>query len=91
MNKSLSLLTLTILLFCISAEPYKKVINSISKDALCLDGSSPYFYIHQGTEKNKFLIFFEGGGLCGEVTSGQTYESCYNRSFTDLGSSKYAA
>ena len=42
----------------------------------------------QGENKNNYLIYFEGGGFCGEPTLSETLESCYNRSFTLLGSSK---
>lgn len=34
------------------------------------------------------MIFFEGGGWCGDVDLQSTVENCYQRSLTDLGSSK---
>jgi hypothetical protein len=42
--------------------------------------------------KNKFVIFFQGGGLCVGVSRAETLESCYRRSYTHWGSSsKYPA
>jgi hypothetical protein len=32
--------------------------------AKCLDGTSPALYFQAGTESDKFLIYFESGGLC---------------------------
>lgn len=34
------------------------------------------------------MIFFEGGGWCGDKDLASTTENCYQRSLTDLGSSK---
>lgn len=38
--------------------------------AACLDGSPPGFYLHEGfgENKNNYLIFFAGGGFCGDST-----------------------
>lgn len=55
--------------------------------AKCLDGSTPAFYFHPGTEADKFLIFFESGGLCRGDGLADMIEYCYKRSFTNLGSS----
>ena len=56
--------------------------------AMCLDGSPAGFYYHPGSgaSKNKFLIYFHGGGFCEGVTLAETLEACYKRSFTSLGS-----
>ena len=48
--------------------------------ARCLDGSPPVYYIQQNSEKNKWFIFHEGGGLC------KSTEDCYVRSKQRLGS-----
>ncbi len=66
---------------------YRKVIHNTDPEAKCLDGSPASLYIHEGTEKDKFLLFFNGGGFCGSLTLSDTLETCYQRSKTDLGSS----
>ena len=57
--------------------------NSSENGAVCLDGSPPGFYLRNGTslEKSKWIIFFQGGAWCYDE------ESCYQRSYTALGSS----
>ena len=40
------------------------LIRHNSAAARCLDGSSAALYIHPATNSNKFVIYFEGGGLC---------------------------
>lgn len=50
--------------FCISGWNYKKVVHFTDPEAKCLDGSPPAIYVHQGTEKDKFMIFLQGGGYC---------------------------
>ena len=37
-------------------------------DALCLDGTQGAYYVREGTESDKFLLYFEGGGWCGLTT-----------------------
>lgn len=74
-----------------SADPqsyYKKLLPNYDPEARCLDGSPSLLYVHEGRDTKNFLIFFEGGGLCGEETLAKTVESCYQRSKTLLGSSK---
>ncbi len=34
------------------------------------------------------MVYFQGGGFCGNVDLASTLESCYQRSNTDLGTSK---
>ena len=70
-------------------ELYQKVIHNIDPEAKCLDGSPGLLYIHQGSEKGKFMIHFEGGGFCAGMTLAETIDFCYNRTKTHLGSSKY--
>lgn len=61
-------------------------IRYLSKDssARCLDGTSPAYYVRQGSGSgaNKWIVFFEGGGWCYDL------EQCNLRSNTHLGSSK---
>ena len=68
---------------------YKKVVHNYDPEAKCLDGSPGLLYVHEGGEKDKILIFLEGGGLCGEETLEKTLESCYGRTSNIMGSSKY--
>ena len=79
---------LTLFLAIAQAAPYKKVIHNTDPKAKCLDGSSPAVYLHQGEEKDKFLIYFQGGGYCEGTTLSEVLDSCYQRSKSMLGSSK---
>lgn len=66
---------------------YKKVVLD-NPDALCLDGSRGAYYVHEGTQKNKWILSFEGGGWCGSSAGlAETLDDCLVRSGTDLGSS----
>eukprot|EP00928_Gymnodinium_smaydae_P031379 TRINITY_DN23043_c0_g1_i1.p1 TRINITY_DN23043_c0_g1~~TRINITY_DN23043_c0_g1_i1.p1 ORF type:complete len:304 (+),score=34.34 TRINITY_DN23043_c0_g1_i1:56-967(+) len=59
--------------------------------ATCLDGSPGLYYIRLGNELTKFFVVMEGGGWC-DMGSGRNcsmVQSCYDRSFNYLGSSKY--
>jgi hypothetical protein len=55
-----------------------------------LDGSPHALYIHEGSGANKdsFIVYFQGGGYCGDVNLSATLESCYQRSNTELGTTK---
>lgn len=46
---------------------YNLVLHSQDGGAACLDGSPPGLYIHEGTgtNKNKFMMYFDSGGFCG--------------------------
>jgi hypothetical protein len=58
-------IALAFVCLAITAEqPYKKIVHNTDPKAKCLDGSSPALYFHQGEEKNKILIYFQGGGYC---------------------------
>jgi len=65
---------------------HKVIVND--KDALCLDGTFGAYYLYQGKSTTKFIIYFEGGAWCGDKDLASTTESCYQRSKTDLGSTK---
>lgn len=81
-------IALSLFLIIAHAAPYKKVIHNTDPKAKCLDGSSPAVYLHQGEDKDKFLIYFQGGGYCEGTGLSQVLDSCYQRSKTTLGSSK---
>ena len=51
--------------------------------ARCLDGSPAGYYYREGMERDKFVIYLEGGGLC------ITPIDCHHRAKTHLGSSKH--
>ena len=55
--------------------------------AKCLDGSPAALYYLEGVQSDKFVVYFEGGGLCRGDGPAETIEYCYKRSFTGLGSS----
>ncbi|XP_057996909.1 pectin acetylesterase 8 isoform X2 [Hevea brasiliensis] len=58
--------------------------NAVEKGAVCLDGSPPAYHLDKGfgTGINSWLVHFEGGGWCNNVTT------CLARKKTRLGSSK---
>lgn len=55
-------------------------IPSNYNDAYCLDGTTAAYYL-EGSGKNEWFIYFEGGGWCYNA------EQCFLRSRTHLGSS----
>ncbi|KAJ8754359.1 hypothetical protein K2173_002810 [Erythroxylum novogranatense] len=63
------------------------VKNAVAKGAVCLDGSPPAYHLDRGsgTGINSWLIDFEGGGWCNNVTS------CLARKNSRLGSSRRMA
>ncbi len=53
-------------------------------DAVCIDGSDPVYYLRKSnTKSNNYLVYFEGGGWCYDLSQ------CYARSTYSLGSSKH--
>lgn len=58
--------------------------NAVAKGAVCLDGSPPAYHFSKGFGAgiNNWLVHFEGGGWCNNVTT------CLDRKNTRLGSSK---
>lgn len=87
MRKDIFIFSLFVLFAASQAAVYKKVVVE-DKDALCLDGTPGVYYLSEGKNATKFMIFFEGGGWCGDKDLASTTENCYQRSLTDLGSSK---
>lgn len=65
-------------------EKEAKLVRIFDSQAKCLDGSPPAYYIKRGhgEGRNKYIVFFEGGGWCYNL------DNCYQRSFKDLGSSR---
>ncbi|GMP78416.1 hypothetical protein CsSME_00034340 [Camellia sinensis var. sinensis] len=63
------------------------VQNAIAKEAVCLDGSPPTYHLDKGFGAgiNNWLVHFEGGGWCNNVTT------CLASKNTHLGSSKQMA
>ncbi|CAL5365043.1 unnamed protein product [Camellia sinensis] len=63
------------------------VQNAFAKGAVCLDGSPPAYHLDKGFGAgiNYWLVHFEGGGWCNNVTT------CLARKNTCLGSSKQMA
>lgn len=57
-----------------------KLDDAVQEGAVCLDGSPPGYYIN-ATPVKRWIIHLEGGGWC------YNEDSCYSRSFTNLGSS----
>jgi hypothetical protein len=68
---------------------YTLVKHPIETGARCLDGTQAALYYNLGSEKNrnKFMIYFDSGGLCTGASLADTLASCYKRSLTNLGSS----
>ncbi|KAF8376944.1 hypothetical protein HHK36_030315 [Tetracentron sinense] len=58
--------------------------SAVAKGAVCLDGSPPAYHMDKGFGAgiNNWLVHFEGGGWCNNVTT------CLDRKETRLGSSK---
>jgi O-palmitoleoyl-L-serine hydrolase len=56
---------------------------NVYPEAKCLDGSPSGYYYREGvgSNANKFVVFFQGGGYCTDP------EMCYQRSLTNLGTS----
>jgi len=66
---------------------YVETAPAVAKGAVCLDGSAPAYHLARGfgSGVNSWLVHFEGGGWCNNVTS------CLQRKRTRLGSSKEMA
>lgn len=75
-----------------SDDLYTLVLHSQERGAACLDGTPTGFYYHlgSGANRNKYLLSFDGGGFCSGLTLAEATESCFQRSFSRLGSTKDA-
>jgi hypothetical protein len=76
----------TLLLHCTVTQLNKVTLTDPA--ALCLDGSSATYYIGKGRNPRSVVIYFEGGGWCGDRDLSSTVENCYQRSRGYMGSSK---
>ena len=88
---SIPVLILSVLIYLILFEiEYIPIIElDDSYNAKCLDGSNYRFNFIQGKGegKNKFFLYLEGGGWCGQETLGDNFvQSCFQRASTSLGS-----
>lgn len=74
----------------VHTENYTLFLTSQANGAACLDGSPHGLYIYEGknTNKDNFIVYFQGGGYCGSGNLSDTLESCYSRSNGELGSTK---
>ena len=54
---------------------------------MCLDGSDPMIYLHEGGDTKNILFYFIGGGACLGTDLPSTLESCYKRSKGQFGTS----
>ncbi|KAF5815671.1 putative pectinacetylesterase/NOTUM [Helianthus annuus] len=76
------------LLCLLSIEAYEVGLTfldtAVAQGAVCLDGSAPAYHMDKGFDAgiDNWLVFFEGGGWCNNVTN------CLARRDTRLGSSK---
>lgn len=65
---------------------YERIIlkDAHSRKALCLDGTPAVYFLRKARDQDKrWIILFPGGAWC------SSKETCFARSRTDLGSSKY--
>ena len=72
MNKYLPIFLLISLALTGDSGRYLKIQHNIDPEAKCLDGSPAILYLHEGGDTKNFLIYFLGGGLCGDVTLEKT-------------------
>lgn len=85
---TVSTLTMMLLIaFVASSSYYQRVQHDLDPDAKCLDGSPPIIYVHEGGNTKNILFYFIGGGACTGTNISSLLENCYQRSFTNLGSS----
>ena len=83
---------LSLLSLATSQSMYTLQLLPTERGARCLDGSPVGVYYHEGSpnNRNKFMIYMNGGGFCRGFTLEETLESCYIRSKKDLGTTKVA-
>jgi O-palmitoleoyl-L-serine hydrolase len=92
MKVQISVMTVILLLMSIALTKadsnYKLHLLPQTLGSACLDGSPAGFYLHEGKQSDKFMIYFDRGGFCGDGSLSDTLKSCYHRSFTSLGTTK---
>ena len=74
---------------------HQVLLTQAAKDygAQCLDGSPGDYYFANGTESNKYVIFFQGGGWCSGLyeSNGVGEDSCWARHTKVDGTTKHDA
>lgn len=80
-----TLCLLALLSLCLGQ--YKKITHQTDPEALCLDGSTPALYVHQGSQPKNILMVMMGGGACAESTLEKSLDACLKRTETLFGSS----
>ena len=90
MLSNLKLLTIFLVIGAVRTE-YQRFFMSQERGAACLDGSAPLIFIDEGegANKDKFFVWMIGGGTCISLGVNETLEECYQRSFSEYGSSSY--
>lgn len=73
---------LSILVTLTLAQDYFVLHKHQDPAARCLNGSPAALYFHKGKQFDKFVIYFEGGGLCRGDGLAETIEYCYQESLT---------
>lgn len=63
MDKLLVLILIGLYFVVSQKAVYNKIVLA-DPSALCLDGSPGVYYISKGTDPDRILLFFEGGGWC---------------------------
>ena len=68
MKKAIILMLFIVAIF--SNNIYQLILQPFDRGAACLDGSPAAMYLNEGTgvNKDKFLVYFQGGGGCGAET-----------------------
>ena len=66
-KNSIALLIIASLINIAFADNYTLNLISQKNGASCLDGSAPGLYVYEGknTNKDSFIVYFQGGGYCG--------------------------
>eukprot|EP01125_Pyxidicula_operculata_P008327 TRINITY_DN2804_c0_g1_i1.p2 TRINITY_DN2804_c0_g1~~TRINITY_DN2804_c0_g1_i1.p2 ORF type:complete len:360 (+),score=63.23 TRINITY_DN2804_c0_g1_i1:1188-2267(+) len=84
MEKALLLVFVAIVAFASGVHQKVLLTEAVSDGAVCLDGTPGAYYFRKGTGDgaNKWYVHHQGGGWCNSISN------CYQRSQTDLGSSK---
>lgn len=83
-----NLLLVGLLFILAQSSLYLRHLHNVSTGARCTDGSPAGLYVSEGSLKDHIVIYFLGGGYCSGDTLSEILENCYQRSATELGSSK---
>jgi hypothetical protein len=84
----MSKITCLVTLLLVAQATFYKINPQTDPEAVCLDGSPSAFYVSNGTETRKLLLFFFGTASCGDKSgTANTLKACYDRSKTFTGSS----